>query len=270
MNSFFTELKSAREAKGISLAQISDATLITLKMLEAMERGDVHVVPQAYVRAFLREYAAVVGLDPDDTMKKYDASLRQKETATEARRAEDRKTEDVTKEKQEAHHDKFRRLMPAFIKIAAAIVVLVLVDIALWSVLDKEPTQAIKETPFYDTVRENKVRAGMKNDVNPPDAITQHNNTSTSASASSTTDSLTLIATTTDSVWMEIVIDDEVLTEHLFTPKSTYRWRAKREFWISAIGNPYGIRFTLNGKPMTIPIRAGFVTRDVRLTRDSL
>jgi len=69
---------------------------------------------------------------------------------------------------------------------------------------------------------------------------------------------------------MEIVIDDEILTEHLLLPKSSFTWKAKNEFWISAIGNPTAIRFTLNGKPIVHPVKRGLVTRNVRLTRDSL
>ena len=66
MDTLFQELKKAREAKGIPLAQISDITRITEEYLEAIENGNVKILPQAYVRAFIREYADVVGLSPDE------------------------------------------------------------------------------------------------------------------------------------------------------------------------------------------------------------
>ena len=81
---------------------------------------------------------------------------------------------------------------------------------------------------------------------------------------------MTLVATTTDSVWMEIVMDDEIITDHYLEPNTTFKWRAKNEFWISAIGNPTGLRLALNGKPIAIPYRKGYVTRDLRINRDSL
>jgi cytoskeletal protein RodZ len=72
VNPFFQQLKQAREAKGISLAQISDITRIAENYLDAIEEGNISILPQAYVRAFIREYASVVGLDPDKTMRLYD------------------------------------------------------------------------------------------------------------------------------------------------------------------------------------------------------
>jgi cytoskeletal protein RodZ len=272
MNSFFADLKHAREAKGISLGEISDATLISQKMLEALENGNDTIVPQAYLRAFIREYAAVIGLDKNETMKKYDAWLMEKEGSSPA--AETRQTkvpESLPKvppePTAERSADKIRRLMPTFFKIGIAVMVLVLVDIVLWSVLERESTHTVQERPFRDVIREQEER------LNLPDSARVSNVRSAPALRAptySSSDSMVLVATTSDTVWMEIVTDDEILTEHLFPPKSSFAWKAKNEFWISAIGNPNGITFTLNGKPIVHPIRKGFVTRDVRLTRDSL
>src|SRR5512147_258076 len=74
MEELIKELKAAREAKGIPLAQIADITRIAEEYLQAIERGELDVLPQVYVRAFLREYADVVGLSPDEVMRKYDAA----------------------------------------------------------------------------------------------------------------------------------------------------------------------------------------------------
>ena len=54
MKTFFAELRKAREGKKMSLADISDATLINAKYLEAIEQGNTSILPQAYVRAFIR------------------------------------------------------------------------------------------------------------------------------------------------------------------------------------------------------------------------
>ena len=76
MDTLIAELKAAREAKGIPLAQIADITRIAEEHLQAIERGKLDVLPQVYIRAFLREYAEVVGLSPDDVMRKYDCKIR--------------------------------------------------------------------------------------------------------------------------------------------------------------------------------------------------
>src|SRR5512133_799213 len=72
MDSVFTLLKQAREAKNLSLTDVSDTTFISIRYLEAIESGKTDILPAAYVRAFIREYAAVVGLDPAEVMRRYD------------------------------------------------------------------------------------------------------------------------------------------------------------------------------------------------------
>jgi len=230
------------------------------------------VAPQAYIRAFIREYAQVVGLDDTETMKKYNAWLKSKETA--ATEEQPKPIEVQATKKKESPRDKFQRLVPAFVKMGLAIVVLVLVDIVLWSVLEKEPTPPVKETPFREVVKESEERAGSTETQTGQATTIDSPKTKRPATAIPSIvldkDSLTLVATTTDSVWLQIVVDDDRLTEHYLLPKTTFMWRAKNEFWISAIGNPDAITLTLNNKPVTVPVRRGFVTRDLRLNRESL
>lgn len=50
-----------RKAKGISLRQIGDATKISLRYLEAIERGAFHELPGgAYTEGYIRQYARAV------------------------------------------------------------------------------------------------------------------------------------------------------------------------------------------------------------------
>src|ERR671936_3006950 len=69
---FGTKMKRAREARGVSLRQIATATKISVAALEALERNDVSRLPGGiFSRAFVRSYAAEVGLDPDDTVQEF-------------------------------------------------------------------------------------------------------------------------------------------------------------------------------------------------------
>lgn len=66
-----TELRAAREARGMSLDDIAQSTLINVDFLKAIEAGDTNL-PAAYVRAFLRAYASSVGLDPAYVMRRFE------------------------------------------------------------------------------------------------------------------------------------------------------------------------------------------------------
>jgi len=71
MKEFGAHLKRAREAAGLSLEDLHVRTRISRKNLRLLDTGDFPSIPQTYVRAFIREYARVVGLDEDDTLAMY-------------------------------------------------------------------------------------------------------------------------------------------------------------------------------------------------------
>lgn len=57
-------LRAAREAAGMSTAQIAARTRITQRHVEALDRGDLGALPgKPYVLGFVRAYARAVGLD---------------------------------------------------------------------------------------------------------------------------------------------------------------------------------------------------------------
>ncbi len=60
------KLRSARTAQSLSLEQASQATHIRAHYLEALEQGEMDLIPsQAQARGFLRSYASFLGLDPE-------------------------------------------------------------------------------------------------------------------------------------------------------------------------------------------------------------
>lgn len=69
-------LKKTREEKNISLDEIQENTKIQRRYLEAIERGDFHMLPgHFYVRAFIKSYAEAVGLDADQLFEQYEEEL---------------------------------------------------------------------------------------------------------------------------------------------------------------------------------------------------
>ena len=75
MKRFGEELKNSRESKGISLQDISKDTRINQKFIEAIEEGNFGVLPQTYIRAFIRAYAKQIGLNPNETIARYEQYL---------------------------------------------------------------------------------------------------------------------------------------------------------------------------------------------------
>lgn len=72
LRAFGEGLREARERRGISLAAIAGTTKITRSLLEGLERGDCSRWPGGiYNRAYLRDYAKAVGLNPDEVVARF-------------------------------------------------------------------------------------------------------------------------------------------------------------------------------------------------------
>jgi transcriptional regulator with XRE-family HTH domain len=73
MGELAERLRTAREAKELSLEQVAEATRIPLNYLEALEDEDLGVfTSDVHARGFLRNYALYLDLDPDEAAELYD------------------------------------------------------------------------------------------------------------------------------------------------------------------------------------------------------
>lgn len=72
MDSFGCFIKTEREKKGVSLAEVSAATKINPHLLEALESDHIEKLPApAFVKGFVRSYARYLGLDSKEVVHRY-------------------------------------------------------------------------------------------------------------------------------------------------------------------------------------------------------
>lgn len=70
------KLKEARLAKDISLDSLQEKTKIQKRYLVAIEEGNFNILPgKFYTRAFIKEYASAVGINPDELMTDHKEEL---------------------------------------------------------------------------------------------------------------------------------------------------------------------------------------------------
>jgi transcriptional regulator with XRE-family HTH domain len=69
---FGPRLRSERERRGISLETIATVTKVSADLWDGLERNDFSRWPTGiFARAFLRDYALAVGLDPDELIDEF-------------------------------------------------------------------------------------------------------------------------------------------------------------------------------------------------------
>ena len=288
MDSIFTMLRKAREAKNLSLADVSDTTFISVRFLEAIEAGKTDILPQAYVRAFIREYAAVVGLDSAEIMRLYDSIGRPKPapapvpaspggesagTAAEpvaasspvpaqATEAEASLTPEAPPPEPAAPEESApapRRDLTDIIQKAAVLMGVVVIAIVLWNVMGIERPKT-REIPFGNVIKENEQHAA---------APAKKDSARVPGMQASRVDSLTLQAVISDSVWVQVIIDGGPPHEYLFRPNARATWKAADKFLLT-VGNAGAVQLTLNKKDLGTLGKKGAVIQKLELTRKSL
>ncbi len=76
--SFGSWLRSQREVRQVELQTITQSSKINIRYLEALELDRFDLLPATiFVKGFLREYARIVGLDPDEVLNFYLAASAQ-------------------------------------------------------------------------------------------------------------------------------------------------------------------------------------------------
>jgi cytoskeletal protein RodZ len=70
-------LRALREARGMSVEEVSRATRVPVASVERIESDRFDELPgEVFVRGFLRSYATAVSTPPDDVLARYTASRR--------------------------------------------------------------------------------------------------------------------------------------------------------------------------------------------------
>jgi cytoskeleton protein RodZ len=82
--SFGEQLRGAREARGITLREISDQTRISMRYLEAIENDDYKRLPGGiFNRSFIKAYAKHIGFDEREALEGYARTARERGAAEE-------------------------------------------------------------------------------------------------------------------------------------------------------------------------------------------
>ena len=269
MHWFAEELKEARIAKDITLIAVSSATKISLRVLTALENGDFFLLPHAYMRAFVKEYASCIGLDVAETGQRFDRAIEEIKRQLDAERsaAEQAGERESLARMSRRIFSQFQswiteNIPQVFITSLGVLVLIVVSWLFLHSSHHDTDSTAVREVPFQQVLKESEQAAA---------SVTKSGLGLSSGrqEVSVSVDSLVLQATTTDSVWMSIVIDDKDTSEYLFGPREGRTWRAQEHFSVT-LGNAGGMVFTLNDRAIGPLGKHGAVVRDVRLTQREL
>jgi cytoskeleton protein RodZ len=245
------ELRQARERRGMSLQQLSRTTKISPRVLQIVETSDERSLPaRVFTRAFVKSYAIEVGLDPDDTVRRYFEQfvVAPPDTPAEPEGMPAPEPVDVP---DEAPRPSVARVLRGRFGTAT---VLVLVGIAIFALAANRDNSSRAVTP---------AAAAATTAAASPQSAT----VGTSGSAPAVSDPLHVAIAPTGPCWVQATLNDTPLFGALLNAGDRRMVDAPSDLTLR-VGDPATFAFTINGKPARIAGVPGHAVT-VRITRDN-
>lgn len=251
--SFGEELRREREIRGISLKEIADATKISRRFLEAIERNDHKTLPApVFTRGFVREYARYLGLSSEEMVSRYNFAA-----------AGDDRIEQSDHLDRLVHPGpvqsppplKKTGFPPAYARIDRNVIVTALIVAALaavtwWAVTSKRRrAEAAPPPPVVAVVPRDAGVVARAALGEAPNAPVDDNR-------------LHLTMEVTQNAWITLEVDGETAVNEELLAGTTRTFDADRHFRFRTIGNAAGLTLTLNGKKLPALGRDGEVVRN--------
>lgn len=217
-------LKVKREEKNLTLNEIAESTRIPLRYLEAIESGDLSLLPgPPYDRAFVKQYARILELEFDQVAAALD------HTADIEERLGERKRSEVP------FSDKHGPVRSILQWVGVALF-LAAFGVMIGSIIDSDG----RNVALRDSER---IQSQPGESKSQPGAL----------------DGVELIVDVLQDCWFAVVADGETLFTGTLEAGAQVTWSARDTLQVR-YGNPEGVRITLNGDYLGVP-GTGVITR---------
>jgi cytoskeletal protein RodZ len=259
LKKFAKELKLFRESKDITLQYIANRTKIDIKFLQAIEEGNFEILPELYIRAFVKEYAQVADFDVSEVMKKYQLARKgmieeknnlEKETKekitftdeiSEQKGTENKKSfsEDIKLEVSSVSSGSLYKsyvINKSAYFITAAVIIIIT---TLYFTFFSEGPKIESEISYGELGAGPESRFELEN--KPSQGITIPED-----------DSLKLTLRTSARVWVKILSDNKMVYQSVMKENESIAFKAEKEFRVS-VGNAGFLSMELNNKQLQVP-----------------
>ena len=206
-------LKTTREAKGLTLDIVHEATKIPLDALKAIEEGySVRMLTPFYYRGFLKIYAEFLGLDPAEVLSRYEVQKPKPLSAQPSR---------FDQPKREIFSPKNRSMMVRWIGIVLAVVVVLIVGGFAINSAFKKNTVSVSGEKSASAVK--KIQRAEEPAAPRSQIIKTQSNSA----------KVTLAVRVPKNTWIRVKADDKVVFQDKMKKGTTESWSAKDRIELS-------------------------------------
>jgi len=246
MGSFGENLRRERDVRGVSLREVAEGTKISVRFLQALEEDRLDVLPGGlFPRAFVRQYALFLGLDPDKVATDFVAAHGEQPVALERKLV--------------PAPERGPRLSLGRVFLAAVAVLAVVLTFRH----AREPERARLQAPLPTIPAAPAVLPSDRVYPSPELAATA------AANPGSGGDGLVLTMTAQQDCWVEVRADGATVVNRVLAEGESQRLEARGEIVLS-VGNAGGLSIRVNDRPALPLGRAGEVRKNIVITRQNL
>lgn len=272
-------LKKTREAKGITLEEVSEATKIRCKYLEAIEQEEFQVLPgEIYAKGFVTTYLKYLGIkDKPEVVAIMQAKPKEPEVPAqvEDEQEKEKKSQASRRTVQQKHYNNSRKKMPPasfeekpLSKRGSLIIILSVLAIVLLLGLQWVYTRSAEEQPQNNVQQQEDMQ---KEDQQQNAAQQPENGTTSDAEDGTVTDQqepvtppepeeptynglemkleiLNADTSAVDQCWMQVTVDGKK-TETTMSEGQTQEFQANESIKLN-LGNAGVVKVTINGEDL--------------------
>ena len=246
-------LRKVREEKKISLKDVQEATKISMRYLEAIDRGDFNGIPgEVYRKGFLVNYANMIGLDGQEILQKYnDLRTNQEEQIRLAQ---------IAREEEEKNRSKININWPREVYLTFVAVMIGTLIIVSFFAFSSYKQESIEASVVSDS------KSVQPNHTEPTNAA------STSEPKSKLVAPITVYAEFTRKVWVSVYADGDYLfgsEGFIYDPSTPTQLWVAQKYMVIETGNAGGLSLNFNGNDLG-PLGGKGETKTIRLTPKGL
>lgn len=240
-------LRREREARDVTLAEISEVTKIGRAYLEALEAERFDVLPApVFAKGFLREYAKYVGLDPDEVVNSYLTALQASEP------------EAASAAPSSAPRAGFEWKSGALLAAGLVILLGAIGFLGFWAERSQSEaeTEELEAAPAAD-------EPALLPEVPAEPAFEEPVAPAAAPRATGPAAPLVVTIDFTSDCWVEAAVDGRRRLSELHVQGESLQIDAEERVELT-FGNPGAVRVEVNGAPYPLPeYRPGQVARDI-------
>jgi len=280
LKKFADELKTAREAKEISLLQVSAKTKIDLKFLQAIEDANFEVLPEIYIRAFIKEFAQTIDLNSKEVLQKFDAvrfGKPEEKAQSQPDKANNKDSVNLLETTAAKEFDSIETIEPAVLETGKAAkslklnyifggsILFVALIVVYFAFIRNSSPEIIQERFDQDTNAENTQRFEIDKSSQ---SQTASQNSNTVDRSAVTQDSLRLSVQANARVWIKVSVDGKPVHQNIVQANTKLNYAAVKSFSVS-VGNAGLVKIFFNNKQIENIGKPGEI-RNLFITPDNI